>query len=69
MSDSTKAVTSNNNEAHQVENTETDQKKPSKRKNLQASLLEKISGDVALARRIYSPALPSELVAGSIPHM
>jgi len=40
-----------------------------KLKGVQASLMEKISGDMATARKIYSPELPAELVAGSIPHI
>jgi hypothetical protein len=38
-------------------------------KSVQASVMERIAGDMAAARRIYKPALPAELVAGSIPHI
>ena len=45
------------------------EKPVSKPKGVQASLMEKIAGDMALARKIYSPELPAEIVAGSIPHI
>ena len=37
------------------------------KKGVQATLMERIAGDMATARRLYKPALPDELVAGSIP--
>jgi hypothetical protein len=36
---------------------------------LKDKLMSRIDGDMATARKIYHPALPSELVAGSIPHI
>ena len=42
---------------------------PQKPKGVQATLMERIANDMAMARRIYTPSLPSELVAGSIPHI
>lgn len=38
-------------------------------KGVQASLMERIAGDKGAARKLYKPELPSELVAGSIPHI
>ena len=39
------------------------------KKSVQTTLLERIAGDKASARKLYQPALPDELVAGSIPHI
>jgi hypothetical protein len=38
-------------------------------KGLQAKILEQISNDMGTARKIYSPELPSEIIAGSIPQI
>tara|TARA_B100001750_G_scaffold243742_1_gene259600 strand:+ start:1507 stop:2505 length:999 start_codon:yes stop_codon:yes gene_type:complete len=38
-------------------------------KTVQATLLERIAGDKANARKLYQPSLPDELIAGSIPHI
>jgi len=45
-----------------------DQKKYTPR-GVQTSMLERIAGDMDLARRTYKPNLPAEMVAGSIPHI
>lgn len=37
--------------------------------SVKASIMERIAGDMASARKLYQPALPGELVAGSIPHI
>ena len=39
------------------------------KKTVQASVTERIAGDMSHARRLYQPALPDEMVAGSIPHI
>ena len=39
------------------------------RKSVQATMMERIAGDMANARKLYQPALPDEMVAGSIPHI
>lgn len=38
-------------------------------KGVQATLLERLAGNMAMARKLYKPELPGELVAGSIPQM
>lgn len=38
-------------------------------KGVQSSLIERLAGNMANARKLYKPELPSELVAGSIPQM
>lgn len=40
-----------------------------KPKGVQATLMQRIAGDMDSARRLYKPALPTELIAGSIPHI
>ncbi len=49
-----------------VENTETPDVK-AKPKGVQTTLMERISGDMGMARKLYKPQLPAEIVAGSIP--
>lgn len=38
-------------------------------KGVQSRLIEKLSGNMAVARKLYKPELPNELIAGSIPQM
>lgn len=38
-------------------------------KGVKTSMMERFSGDMATMRKIFSPALPDEMVAGSIPHI
>lgn len=54
-----------------VENQEgpTETPQQSEPKGVKASLMERIAGDMTSARKLYQPALPTELVAGAIPHI
>ena len=49
-------------------NKEFEKEKPLKQ-GVQSKLMERISSDMSMAHKLYTPALPSELIAGSIPHI
>ncbi len=62
----TDQTTSSDVQSPQVEKT---QSSAATKKTVQQSLLDMISKNKGAARKIYKPALPDELVAGSIPHI
>jgi len=57
---------SQNNEAVEPSKKDAKNKSP---KTVQQTMTERIAGDMGAARRMYKPALPGEIIAGTIPHI